>query len=210
MPKQRSRPYYEGRDGSRNSRAGICNKYYDTYKKQKLTRGLMAFWCPHLIWLGFHMMPSTEGRDNVFSAILTYWKTAPQMIIYDFVCQLAPYCLVREPEFFRNMMFVIDAMHSTSHSSCSQAFFIQNYILMSASLKSVNSSAAECGNSGLARIRKSVSYMTESHAILYVHMYLSVWNHIRMRKFQTNADEQAGRIKARRTGWNLAMTTLLT
>ena len=134
----------------------------------------MAFWCPHLVCLGFHMMLTAEGRDDVFSAILSYWKKAPRMIIYDFACQLAPYCLVREPEFFQDTMFVIDEMHSTGHSNCLQAFFMQNYILTRASLKPVNSSAAECGNFGLARIRKSVSYMTESHAILYVHTYLSV------------------------------------
>jgi hypothetical protein len=45
------------------------------------------------------MMPTAEGRDDVFSAILSYWKTATQMIIYDFAYQLAPYCLAREPEF---------------------------------------------------------------------------------------------------------------
>jgi hypothetical protein len=77
---------------------------------------------------------------------------------------------------------------------------MQNYILTNASLKPVNSSAAECGNSGLARIRKSVSYMTESHAILYVHTYVSVWNRNRIRGFQTYADEQAGRVKAGYTG----------
>ena len=207
MLKRRSRPYYEGRDGKAKNAAennqvnDVCNKYYETYKKQKLTGGLMAFWCPHLVCLGFHMMPTAEGRDDVFSAILTYWKNAPRMIIYDFACQLGPYCLAREPEFFRNTTFVIDEMHSTGHTNCSQAFFLQNYILTRASLKPVNSSAAECGNSGLARIRKSVSYMSESHAILYVHTYISVWNRIQARKFQTNADEQAARIKANYRQW---------
>ena len=77
---------------------------------------------------------------------------------------------------------------------------MQNYILTSASLKPVNSSAAECSNYGLTRIRKSVSYMTESHAILYVHTYLSIWNRNRIKGFQTNAEELADRVKVRYTG----------
>ena len=51
---KRVRPFYEGRD-SNNGRdndgrvAGeqVCQKYYETYKKDKLTGGLMALWCPH-------------------------------------------------------------------------------------------------------------------------------------------------------------------
>lgn len=35
------------------------------------------------------------------------------------------------------------------------------------SLRVANGSAAECGNSGLARIRKTLSYMNEEHAILF-------------------------------------------
>lgn len=191
--RQRLRPFYKGRDkdsGSRNKREDICNKYYESYKKQKLTGGIMALWCPHVVCLGYHMMPSAEGRDDVFSAILTYWEKAPEIVVYDFACQLAPYCLAREPEFFRDTMFVIDKMHSQGHSNCSQSFFLQNYTLTRPDLKHVNSSAAECGNSGLSRIRKSVSYMSEAHAILYVHTYLSVWNRRRLITFQNDVDQQ--------------------
>ena len=33
------------------------------------------------------------------------WPTAPKVVVYDFACQLAPYCLMREPNFFRNTRF---------------------------------------------------------------------------------------------------------
>ena len=199
-PRQRLRPFYEGRDSgvAQNRNTDICNKYYDTYKKQKLTGGLMAFWCPHLVCLGFHMMPTAEGRDDVFSGIFTHWPKAPRVIVYDFACQLAPYCLVREPEFFQDTLFVIDEMHSTGHSSCSQAFFLQNYMLTRASLKFVNSSAAECGNAGLSRIRKSVSYMSESHAILYTHTFVSVWNRRRIRYLLKEAKNQVDELRSTR------------
>ena len=49
-------------------------------------------------------------------------------------------------------------------------------------LARINSSAAECGNGGLHRIRKSVSYMSQDRAIKYTKVFLSVWNRCRIRK----------------------------
>jgi Kyakuja-Dileera-Zisupton transposase len=191
---KRIRPFYEGRDGSRKERCTdeqICQKFYETYKKDKLTGGLMALWCPHLVCLGFHKMPRAEGRDDVFSAIYCYFDIAPSVVIYDFACQLAPYCMVREPEFFKNTLFVIDEMHANGHSSCSQVCFLSNYMQTRPDLQPVYSSAAECSNSGLNRIRKSVSYMNEAHAIIYTHTYICVWNRRRELAFQRQADRQA-------------------
>lgn len=194
---ERVRPYYEGRDNDKSPQSEqLCQKYYETYKKEKLTGGLMALWCPHLVCLGFHKMPTAEGRDDVFSALLCYFETAPSVVIYDFACQLAPYCRSREPEFFKDTLFVIDEMHANGHSSCSQACFLSNYMQTRPNLLAVNSSAAECSNSGLNRIRKSVSYMNEANAILYTHTFLSVWNRRRERGFQKEADEQALRFEA--------------
>jgi Kyakuja-Dileera-Zisupton transposase len=195
-PPIRRRPFYEGRDGEQDGTQAaaearrqnqLCQKYYETYKKQSLTGGLMAIWCPHLVCLGFHKMPRSEGRDDVFSAIFTHWEKAPEVVIYDFACQLAPYCLVREPEYFRDTLFVIDEMHANGHSNCSQACFLSNYMHTTSDLLHINSNAAECSNSGLSRIRKTISYMNEKHAILYTHVYVSVWNRLRILGFQDDA-----------------------
>lgn len=199
---KRVRPFYEGRDTEGRSTDGIeqgeqvCQKYYETYKKDKLTGGLMALWCTHLVCIGSHKMSEAEGRDDLFSALLCYFDTAPSVVIYDFACQLAPYCRNREPEFFKDTLFVIDEMHAKGHSNCSQACFLSNYMQTRPDLLAVNSSAAECSNSGLNRIRKSVSYMNETNAILYTHTFLSVWNRRRERDFQKKADEQAKRFEA--------------
>jgi hypothetical protein len=178
-PPHRIRPHYEGRDVDNEHSItddGTCRKFYSTYKKNNLSGGLMALWCPHLTCVGFHMIPSCEGRNDVFSALFCYWKEAPKVVIYDFACQLGPYCMLREPEFFRNTLFVVDEMHAGTHKQCSQASFIANYMQVRPSMMAINSSAAECSNSGLNRIRKSVSYMGPSHAALFTYVYLSVWN----------------------------------
>lgn len=190
---KRLRPFYQGRDGTKKEQSTdeqICQKFYDKYKKEKLTGGLMALWCPHLVCLGFHKMPTSEGRNDVFAAIYCYFEVAPSVVIYDFACQLAPYSMAREPEFFKNTLFVIDEMHANGHSSCSQACFLSNYMQTRPDLQPVYSSAAECSNSGLNRIRKSVSYMNEVNAIIYTHTYISVWNRRREIGFQKQADKQ--------------------
>ena len=159
-PPYRNRPFYEGRDVesvANVNKEGSCRKLYSTYGKKTLTGGLMALWCSHLICLGFHKISKVEGRNDVFSAVFEYWKQAPKVIIYDFACQLGPYCMAREPEFFADTLFAIDEMHAKGHTHCSQACFISNYMQVSPTLMKVNSSAAECSNAGLNRIRKSVS-----------------------------------------------------
>ena len=203
----RVRPWYKGRDVDKKGSVkdeGACRKLYSTYSKSNLTGGLMAFWCTHLVCLGFHAIPICEGRDDVFSAILCYWEVAPEVIIYDFACQLAPYSMAREPEFFKDTLFVVDEMHSQGHSNCSQAYFVSNYMQTRASLGVVNSSAAECSNSGLNRIRKSVSYMGEGHASLFTYVYLSVWNRRKEIALKKDAEHQLGELT--RKTQNLAVS----
>ncbi|KII82852.1 hypothetical protein PLICRDRAFT_96050 [Plicaturopsis crispa FD-325 SS-3] len=43
-------------------------------------------------------------------------------------------------------------------------------------IRVVNTSAAECGNGGMGRIRKSVSFMVYDHAIQFTKVFLDIWN----------------------------------
>ena len=193
-PRVRLRPEYPHLPGDKKvdrsviTEAGAggigCSKYFETYGIRGQTGGLMAAWCPHMICYGFHVIPKGEGRNDVFSALYCYWEKAPRYVIYDFACALGPYCMLREPEFFKNTLFAIDHFHSSGHTKCSPAAFLSEYANVDPRLVHINSSAAECGNRGLKRIRKSVRYMTQGRAIIYTKVFLSVWNRIRLRKMQ--------------------------
>lgn len=193
------RPLYEGLDsdvtfdGAQDSES--CRKFYSTYSKRTLTGGLMALWCTHLICVGFHMIARAEGRNDVFSPLLLYWEKAPQTVIYDFACQLAPYSMVREPEFFKDTLFVIDKMHATGHTACSSASFLTNYVKTRPELGNVNSSAAECCNSGLSKIKKSISYMGERRAFVYAFVFLNVWNRMRELNRQKLREREYNRLQ---------------
>jgi len=155
---------------------GERGKYYETYRKAGLVGGLMVLWCQHSICVGFHVIPTCEGRNDVFSALYTQWPTAPKVVVYDFACQLAPYCLIREPNFFRNTRFFVDQFHASGHTKCSKASSSTYAMQFDPSLQAVNTSVAEVGNSGAAKIRKSVSYMTQRHAIQYTNVFMDVVN----------------------------------
>ncbi|KAJ6507200.1 hypothetical protein C8R47DRAFT_966779 [Mycena vitilis] len=186
LPKIRERPIYpklkhDVRNDVGGKRGAKCSKFYSQYGERRLTGGIMVVWCTHSISYGFHCIPRGEGRNDVFSALITRWETPPKRVIYDFACALGPYCMTREPEFFSGTQFLIDDFHAMGHTKCSPAAFLKTYCNADPRLSHINSSAGECGNSGISRIRKSVSYMSQSRAIVYTKVFLSVWNRLRIR-----------------------------
>ncbi|KAJ7039477.1 hypothetical protein C8F04DRAFT_949403 [Mycena alexandri] len=186
MPKIRERPVYprlkhDTRPDPGGKRGAKCSKYYSQYGEKRLTGGIMCVWCTHSICYGFHCIPKGEGRNDVFSALITRWERPPKRVIYDFACALGPYCMTREPEFFAETQFLIDDFHAVGHSKCAPAAFLKTYCAVDPRLRHINSSAGECGNSGISRIRKSVSYMAQDRAIVYTKVFLSIWNRQRIR-----------------------------
>ncbi|KAJ2936235.1 hypothetical protein H1R20_g856, partial [Candolleomyces eurysporus] len=149
LPQIRYRPKYphlktdQKKDVS-TRRGDRCGKYYTQYGERRLTGGIMVAWCTHSICYGFHCIPESEGRNDVFSAMVTRWPVAPKRVIYDFACALGPYCMLREPQFFKNTFFCIDHFHATGHTKCSPAAFLSEYANVDPSLVSLNSSAGEC------------------------------------------------------------------
>ncbi|KAF9012058.1 hypothetical protein BDQ17DRAFT_1387532 [Cyathus striatus] len=85
-------------------------------------------------------------------------------VIYNFTCTLGPYCMTREGDFFSETKFLIDHFHAAGHKKC------------------LNSSATKCGNSVMAHIHKSVSYMGQYCATLYMKTFLCIWNCTKMQK----------------------------
>lgn len=185
MPQIRHRPRYPALAHDQtaekaNRDQDKCNKYYDQYGKRKLTGGIMVVWCRHSLAYGFHCIPNAEGRNDVFSALYTRWEVAPDVILYDFACALSPYCMTREPQFFARSFMAIDGFHAGGHSMCSPASMVTNYSATDPSLAKVNSSAAECGNGALSKIRTSVRYMGQRRAVIYTKTFLSIWNRMKM------------------------------
>ena len=138
----------------------------------------MAFWCRHMICLGWHVIKKAEGRDDVFSALFTFFKQCPRYIIYDFACAAGAYSLFRQYNFFKDALFLTDRLHAQQHNACSPATHTSNWANSIPELARLNTQVAESGNSGLRRIKKVVSYCNQQHAILYTGTYINIRNRI--------------------------------
>ncbi|KAF8489488.1 hypothetical protein JB92DRAFT_3129421 [Gautieria morchelliformis] len=170
QPPIRSRPCYpslanDTRNEPTGGRGGKCSKYYASYKMQGLTGGIMCCWCTHSICYGFHCIPT--GRDAMMCSQQ-----------FSHVGPLLPSWW----SFFANTLFTVDDFHSGGHTKCSQASFLSTYAALDPRLATMNTSAAECGNGGLNRIRKGVSYMTQGRAIVYTQVFVSVWNRLKIQQ----------------------------
>jgi hypothetical protein len=153
----------------------ICRK--SIQKGDDLTGGVMCFWCSHRVCYGFHLIRNGEGRNDVFSPLFTRFPVAPRVIIYDFACDLASYCWMREPHFFRYTQFIVDDLHHKGHKGCSITFKCKLYkMLMHSLMHIVNDSAAESGNAGLAQLKRSARFMCQTTFCLMTRHLLEIHN----------------------------------
>ncbi|KAF8987562.1 hypothetical protein BDQ17DRAFT_1393517 [Cyathus striatus] len=156
MPQIQHRPNYPGLKHDRSQDKGGQDWGAECSKYN-------AQYSPQCLTRGI-MAAYSEGHDDVFSALYTQWRVLPKWVIYDFACALGPYCMTQEGDFFSETKFLIDHFHAAGHKKC------------------LNSSATECGNLVMVHICKSVSYMGQYHATLYMKTFLCIWNHTKMQK----------------------------
>jgi hypothetical protein len=161
-------------DGRGDTDVQKCKKFYAQFRK--LTGGMCVIWCPHGIAVGFHIIPKAEGRNDVFSAIFTRWKKAPKIVVYDFACQLFTYNIRRQPSFWLDTIHIIDSFHFRDHTKCSHAFNMLTFMKANADMRTIRDTAAEVGNSGLVRIRKSIKYMSQARTMMLTKLYLEIHN----------------------------------
>jgi hypothetical protein len=189
----------EGREiGEVNVDRLPCEKAF--MSKSKLTGGVMCIWCRHRICVGFHIIESGESRNDVFSPIYTRWTKAPRTIVYDFACQLGVYNMVREPNFFKETLHVIDHCHQSNHRYCSMACRLSEYKRSGfRDFVYINDSAAECGNFGLSKMKTSAMYMRKDHFMDLCKLQLEVQNRIRTIKLLRVINGKKGPVTKRKT-----------
>lgn len=90
--------------------------------------GCIFFWCADCSrCLYFGVMKNSESPRTVFEAIYTHWETAPELIVYDNACNLHNFFLNREPVFFKDTRFNVDASHYLGHSKCNPGYNSKRY-----------------------------------------------------------------------------------
>ncbi|XP_062580159.1 uncharacterized protein LOC134242143 [Saccostrea cucullata] len=131
----------------------LCTKKFSHHSS--LLPGIFTVFCPHGICYGFEVMECAESPNRPFSLLKTRFEEPPDVIIYDNSCNLHNYALNRDPAYFSNTLFVVDALHWDNHTACSQGYRAHSYPL----LKNLNTQIVEQNNSKLRKLKSSLSYM---------------------------------------------------
>ena len=152
-----------------------CTKHKEA--KRKLLPGMVLGWCHQCKrCLFMSVMANAESPRTVFEVVYTLCRDAPRSIIYDNACNLLQYVLNREPEFFKNTRFAVDAMHYREHKHCGPDFDSSLYAAIT------NSPLAEQKNSVLRQLENVASYMSQTTFMYFMRHWLHRMQRIEMRK----------------------------
>ena len=92
-----------------------CDKMYP--KIALKGSAMMFLWfCPmHGHCYGYHIVNGSEGRKDPCHSLYTHLEKAPEIVYYDFACQLEEFSLNREAGFFCDTRFFHDVFHGFAH-----------------------------------------------------------------------------------------------
>ena len=119
-------------------------------------------------------MADSESPKTVFEFVFTRKEDPPVIISYDNVCNLQPYSLNREPEWFHKVLFYVNEFHFRGHKNCSCEFSSANCH----KLESRNYSLAEQKNRILRSMESSVGYMSRVNFLLFLSFFVHKMNKV--------------------------------
>lgn len=67
-------------------------------------------------------MEKAEGPSMVNEVLLSRFKKAPSIVVYDNACKAATYAISRYPKFYADTLFLVDRMHFYGHINCSPVY----------------------------------------------------------------------------------------
>ena len=156
-----------------------CNKHYPLVSQGGQTF-LFLFFCPlHGHCYGFHMVGGSEGRKDPMQAMYTHLPVAPEMVFYDYACQLEEYSLNRESGYYRATRFYHDTFHGYSHK-CPNCYSSKKSL---ADKSRYNESIMEQFNSFLQNIKASSKQMNQINFVFMAQFMISIWNEDKKKKF---------------------------
>ncbi len=176
---KRVRPDYktdEINKGKKDKEDTVCTK--DFAKFVGLNGGIFVAHCGlHPFNLGFHVIPICEGLNDFFSYMYCHFKHPPKTNSSDFNCGGSGYCMRREPEFFKDTVFIIDHAHHNGHTACSDAYSSFHFKKKGINdYKLINSATSEQRNRVLGKIKLMAQYMNFGNFMITVRHMLEMDN----------------------------------
>ena len=173
LPKVHGHGMYEADKKASTDKNEQCRK--ESWGHPTLSPGIFTLYCPHGTCYGFSILENHESPRHPFEILKTRFETAPKVIVYDNACKLHQYALLREPEFFKNTLFLVDKFHWKGHTACSLGYNLSLYESHDL-LKRINSQINEQGNAGVQKLKGHLSYMTFGNFKFHVKLYYAIRN----------------------------------
>jgi hypothetical protein len=128
-----------------------CAKQYN--QGASCAPGVVLFYCvKHECCIGFVVLDRPESPKLVYEILMTRFKEAPKIVIYDNGCNLQEYVLNRTPILAQNMRILVDGFHYQSHVNCAPTFDTHAHPPLTNKL---NTSLFEQRNSRLAPLKNT-------------------------------------------------------
>ena len=147
-----------------------CNKDYN--ESSKFTGGITHLTCNHNIVKGFTAMKRGESVKQIVNPCVTRLPRRVQarrrFLIYDNACQARSYTERRFPHRVRHWTFLVDRKHWDNHTTCSQAYCMDEY----PSLKHVNSQVSEQTNRSLRKLSVVLAYYGWENYLRVLELFL--------------------------------------
>ena len=147
-----------------------CNKDYN--ESSKFTGGITHLTCNHNIVKGFTAMKRGESVKQIVNPCVTRLPRRVQarrrFLIYDNACQARSYTERRFPHRVRHWTFLVDRKHWDNHTTCSQAYCMDEY----PSLKHVNSQVSEQTNQSLRKLSVVLAYYGWENYLRVLELFL--------------------------------------
>lgn len=151
-----------------------CRK--NSSRHPSMTPGLVTFYCPHGINLGFQIMQTPESPKTIFDVLMMRFKRMPKLIIYDNACHLHTYCLKREPNRFENTRFMVDRLHfRKGHTGCSLGYDMTRYNA-DEYIVGINSQVNEQANRAIHNLSTQMACMGPQNVIQHMKTFLALRN----------------------------------
>ena len=151
-----------------------CNKVYN--ESTNITGGITQITCSHGIVKGFTAMKRGESVDMIIhpcvSRLPQRVKARRRFLLYDNACQARKFAERRFPHKVRHWTFLVDRKHWDNHTTCSQAFCMDEY----PSLKRINSQVSEQTNRSLRKLSIVLAYYGWENYLKLIELFLVAKN----------------------------------
>ena len=151
-----------------------CSKDYN--ECATFTGGITHITCSHSIVKGFTAMKRGESVRMIVNPCVTRLPQRVQakrrFLLYDNACQARAYAERRYPHRVRHWTFLVDRKHWDNHTTCSQAYCMDEYPL----LKHINSQVSEQTNRSLRKLSVVLAYYGWDNYLKILELFFVIRN----------------------------------